>query len=154
MLNHTLEFKLEIIQAYLNDEGPPKILSKRFKINHAIIRLWIENYRLHGLGGLKVKTSKQVYSPEFKFHAVQMILDGTSLHEVRRRLDIRDRSRGSNQMAHYQQQLQERGLKQSMSRKGNYLQPIIKPVDILYLLAFLSLFDISANNSYLLFNGL
>ncbi|MCO7051316.1 hypothetical protein NAG84_15850 [Proteus terrae] len=57
-------------------------------------------------------------------------------------------------MAHYQQQLQERGLKQSMSRKGNYLQPIIKPVDTLYLLAFLSLFDISANNSYLLFNGL
>ncbi|WP_337234244.1 transposase [Proteus terrae] len=154
MLNHTLEFKLEIIQAYLNDEGPPKILSKRFKINHAIIRLWIENYRLHGLGGLKVKTSKQVYSPEFKFHAVQMILNGTSLHEVRRRLDIRDRSRGCNQMAHYQQQLQERGLKQSMSRKGNYLQPIIKPVDTLYLLAFLSLFDISANNSYLLFNGL
>ncbi|HDT0722395.1 TPA: transposase, partial [Proteus mirabilis] len=46
MLNHTLEFKLEIIQAYLNDEGSPKILSKRFKINHATIRLWIENYRL------------------------------------------------------------------------------------------------------------
>lgn len=95
MLNHTLEFKLEIIQAYLNDEGLPKILSKRFKINHAIICLWIENYRLHGLGGLKVKTSKQVYSPKFKFHAVQMILNGTSLHEVCRQLDIRDRSRGA-----------------------------------------------------------
>lgn len=121
MLKHTLEFKLEIIQAYLNDEEPPKILSKRFKINHAIIRLWIENYRLHGLGGLKVKTSKQVYSPEFKFHAVQMILSGTSLHEVCRQLDISDRSRGQYQMAHYQQQLQERGLKQSMSRKENRL---------------------------------
>lgn len=33
MLKHTLEFKLEIIQAYLNGERG-KILDKRFKRNH------------------------------------------------------------------------------------------------------------------------
>ncbi|EKT59620.1 transposase [Providencia burhodogranariea DSM 19968] len=104
MLNHTLEFKLEIIQAYLNDEGGPKILSKKFKINHATIRLWIENYRLHGVDDLKVKTSKQVYSPAFKFCAVQMILNGTSLYEVRRQLDISDRSILRNWLHQYKEQ--------------------------------------------------
>lgn len=103
MLNHTLVFKLEIIQAYLNDEGGPKILSKKFKINHVTIRLWIENYRLHGVDGLKVKTSKQVYSPGFKFRAVQMILNGTSLHEVRRQLDISGRSILRNWLHQYKE---------------------------------------------------
>lgn len=40
------------------------------------------NYQLHGIEGLKAKTSKLIYAPEFKFNAVPILLNGTHIHEV------------------------------------------------------------------------
>lgn len=40
--------------------------------------------QLHGINSLKAKKSKPVYSPEFKFNEVQILFNGTYIHEVHR----------------------------------------------------------------------
>lgn len=92
MAKYSQEFKFKVVQAYLNGEGGLGILEKRFQVNHATIRLWIENYKKHGLDGLRVQTSRVLYTVEFKLHAVQMVMGGTSVHEVRRQLNISGRA--------------------------------------------------------------
>lgn len=58
------------------------------------------------MAGLAVQSSKTIFSIEFKMYAVQMILEGMSFQEARRRLSLSDRSL----LYRWLQQYQEHGI--------------------------------------------
>jgi len=42
---HSTEFKLRIVQAYLNGEGSIKGIARQHDISHNLLRIWIEKFR-------------------------------------------------------------------------------------------------------------
>lgn len=102
MAKYTQEFKLEVVQFYLTRGCGYRFAANKFKVKHDTVRLWIENYQQYGLDGLKVLTSKATYTPEFKLQAVQLVLEGKTIHEVRRLLNVSNRSIIRNWLSSYQ----------------------------------------------------
>lgn len=91
MAKYSQEFKLEVVQYYLSGFGK-KSTGNKFSIHPTYVCQWVHAYEQHGLDGLKAKKTKTVFTPEFKMKAVLMILNGLSIHETRRQLDIRSKS--------------------------------------------------------------
>ena len=75
------------------------------------IRTWVSHYRLHGIDGLRPKRSK--YSAQFK---LQVALSRT---ECTAGLIVHSDQGWHYKMQPYRAMLAQRGVKQSMSRKGN-----------------------------------
>lgn len=42
---HRMEFKLRIVQAYLNGEGSTKGVARQHDISHNLLRIWLEKFR-------------------------------------------------------------------------------------------------------------
>jgi transposase len=42
---HSTEFKLRIVQAYLNGEGSIKGIARQHDISHNLLRIWLEKFR-------------------------------------------------------------------------------------------------------------
>jgi transposase len=42
---HSTEFKLRIVQAYVNGEGSIKGIARQHDISHNLLRIWIEKFR-------------------------------------------------------------------------------------------------------------
>lgn len=42
---HSTEFKLRIVQAYLNGEGSIKGIARQHEISHNLLRIWLEKFR-------------------------------------------------------------------------------------------------------------
>lgn len=101
---HSKELKLKVVQAYLDGSKGYKTLSQEFDVDLQTVRLWIENYKAHGTDGLNVKLQKTYYSPEFKIHAVQMLLDKVPAREVRRQLNLSGTSILRRWLAQYYKQ--------------------------------------------------
>jgi transposase-like protein len=45
---HSTEFKLRIVQAYLNGEGSIKGIARQHDISHNLLRIWLEKFRRRG----------------------------------------------------------------------------------------------------------
>lgn len=73
MAKYSFEFKLKIVQEYLEGKGGTSYLSKKygFKSNHQI-RKWLNTYREFGEEGLLRKRQNQSYSVQFKMDAIEL----------------------------------------------------------------------------------
>lgn len=105
MAKYTQEFKLEVVKYYLSGFGQNSTANK-FNIHRSYVDKWVHSYQRHGLDGLKVQTSKSIYSIEFKLQAVQMILDGQSIQETSKQFDIKSNS----QLVVWLRQYNEQGI--------------------------------------------
>ena len=79
MEKYKTEFKLQVVNSFLEGEGGAKLLARRWKVPEEKIRAWVSHYRLHGIDGLRPKRS--AYSSEFKLQVL--------LHQDRERLSSR-----------------------------------------------------------------
>ena len=74
MAKYSFEFKIKLVNEYLRGEGGYWTLSKRYGIETAVIRRWVNNYNRFGEQGLMRSRVKQFYSFEFKLHVVELYL--------------------------------------------------------------------------------
>ena len=77
MKKYSTEFKMKIVQEYLNKEGGYKYLTDKYGLsNHSVVRRWINSYKTQGYEGLKVSRKNNSYSFEFKKNVVKLYLTG------------------------------------------------------------------------------
>ncbi len=74
MAKYSFEFKMMVINEYLNGQGGYTYLGDKYGINRCIVQKWIRNYDRFGEDGLLRSRKKQVYSFEFKLHVVELYL--------------------------------------------------------------------------------
>lgn len=74
MAKYNFEFKMNIVQDYLDGKGGYTYLSSKYRIERTLIRRWIANYKRYGEEGLMRSRQKQVYPFEFKLHVVESYL--------------------------------------------------------------------------------
>ncbi|MEB0114788.1 transposase [Variovorax sp. RTB1] len=79
MEKYETEFKLQVVNSFLEGEGGAKLLARRWNVPEEKIRTWVSRYRLHGIDGLRPKRS--AYSSEFKLQVLS--------HQNRERLSSR-----------------------------------------------------------------
>ena len=83
MAKYSFGFKIKLVNEYLRGEGGYWTLSKRYGIETAVIRRWVNNYNRFGEQGLMRSRVKQFYSFEFKLHVVELYLTSeTSYREL------------------------------------------------------------------------
>ncbi|WP_027937859.1 helix-turn-helix domain-containing protein, partial [Anaeroarcus burkinensis] len=75
MAKYSFEFKLKVVQEYLNGKGGYVFLSKKYNIP-AIkdIQKWVAIYNRLGEDGLLRSRKNQTYSLDFKLHVVELYL--------------------------------------------------------------------------------
>jgi transposase len=73
MKKHTEQFKLSVVEHYLNSLEGYQAVAQHHGIGRVLVRRWVAFYRCHGVDGLKKKYSK--YSAEFKLSALQHMWD-------------------------------------------------------------------------------
>ena len=88
MSKHTEQFKLQIVQSYLNGIKGYGSISKEYGVKEEMVRLWVRLYQAHGQAGLSKKHTR--YSAEFKLNVLQqMRKHALSRGEVAARFNIR-----------------------------------------------------------------
>lgn len=89
MRKYETEFKLEVVQSFLANEGGAKLLARRWSIPEEKVRLWVSHYRLHGIDGLRPKRS--AYSAQFKLQVLaHQDREQLSSRQVAAHYDIRN----------------------------------------------------------------
>lgn len=63
---HSFEFKIKVVEEYLNEEGGYKYLGKKYNIHHSLLRTWVSQFNEYGYLGLTKSMSKTQYSSDFK----------------------------------------------------------------------------------------
>src|SRR5690606_13406392 len=71
MAKYSEDFKLSVVLGYEAGNGGYRALSQRFGVDHATVRRWIKSYQMHGVEGLRKKSSR--YSAQFKLLVLQRI---------------------------------------------------------------------------------
>jgi len=67
MAKYSDEFKLKIIREYLDGFLGYKLLAEKYNIqNKSSIQNWVRSYQEYGVEGIMCKSSKKVYSVQFK----------------------------------------------------------------------------------------
>ena len=75
MAKYSYEFKMKVVQAYLNGEGGYRYLMKRYGIPaFSIVERWIKSYRKFGKDGLMRLRQNKNYSFQFKLSVVELYL--------------------------------------------------------------------------------
>jgi len=75
MAKYSYEFKLEVVRAYLNDEGSYRTLCKKFNMSDTKnLRTWVSAYKTFGEDGLMRSRKNQTYTYDFKLHIVELYL--------------------------------------------------------------------------------
>jgi len=70
MSKYSYEFKLLVVQHYLQDIDSLTSTSKKFEVQASAVRKWVGLYRLHGAEALKKKPNAK-YSPAFKCSVIE-----------------------------------------------------------------------------------
>jgi len=80
MAKYSEEFKLQVVQEYLNGPLGYKLLTKKYAISsHSNLIYWVKAYKKFGLEGLNKKHKKATYSVQFKMDVLHfMEQTGTS----------------------------------------------------------------------------
>jgi transposase len=75
MAKYSYEFKLKIIQDYLNGEGGYKYICDKHSIpDTKTLRQWVSAYNTFGKDGLMRSRKSQTYTFDFKIHVVELYL--------------------------------------------------------------------------------
>ena len=75
MAKYSFEFKMEIVQAYLNGEGSYGYLAEKYNIpSSSILKTWVASYRELGNDGLLRSRKYKNYSFQFKLSVVELYL--------------------------------------------------------------------------------
>lgn len=73
MAKFNLEFKLEMVQKYLDGEGGYAYLSKKYGIkSESLIKQWVNTYKEFGEEGLLRVSQNKKYSVQFKLNAIEL----------------------------------------------------------------------------------
>lgn len=72
MVKYSFEFKLKIVQEYLEGKGGTLYLSKKYGVkSKEQLRRWMNAYQEFGEEGLLRKRQNQTYSVQFKMAAIE-----------------------------------------------------------------------------------
>ena len=74
MAKYDFQFKLTIVNEYINGKGGLRYLSSKHGVHHCMIQRWIANYKKYGEKGLIQSKQKQIYTFEFKLYVVELYL--------------------------------------------------------------------------------
>ena len=75
MVKYSYEFKLKVVQAYLNGEGSYDFLAKKYGISACSkFKEWVAAYKEFGKEGLLRSRQKKNYSFQFKLSVVELYL--------------------------------------------------------------------------------
>jgi transposase len=69
MKKHTEQFKLEVVEHYLNSLDGYISVAQQHGVGRSVVRRWVAFYRNHGANGLKKKHT--TYTADFKLSALQ-----------------------------------------------------------------------------------
>ncbi|MCD2138727.1 transposase [Salinicoccus halitifaciens] len=72
---HSIDFKLSVIQEYLNGDLGYHSLSAKHKIDTKLLRTWVNQFNQNGVQGLTAGMTKSTYSNEFKLNVLQYRLE-------------------------------------------------------------------------------
>lgn len=90
MRRYSFEFKLQVIQDYLDGLGGYKRVAQKYVLpTKSIILQWLNVYEYYGFEGPKTKREKWTYSREFKLNAAEYYLSkDSSYREAANQFDI------------------------------------------------------------------
>lgn len=75
MAKYSFEIKIEIVKAYLNNEGGYTYLANKYGIpGKRPVQLWVAAYKAFGEEGLMRSRKNETYTFEFKLHMVELYL--------------------------------------------------------------------------------
>jgi transposase len=75
MSKYSYEFKMKVVQAYLNDEGSYEYLAKKYNLSDKHpLRIWVSVYKEFGKEGLMRSRKNNNYSFQFKLSVVELYL--------------------------------------------------------------------------------
>lgn len=75
MAKYSFDFKLKLVQEYLEGRGGYKFLCDKYSIpNKKSLQDWVAGYRAFGEDGLLRSRKKQTFTLEFKLHVVELYL--------------------------------------------------------------------------------
>jgi transposase len=75
MAKYSFEMKMEIVKAYLNNEGGYTYLAKKYGIpDKKPVQQWENSYKAFGEEGLMRSRKKETYTFEFKLNVVELYL--------------------------------------------------------------------------------
>lgn len=75
MAKYSFEFKLQVVQAYLNDEGSYPYISRKYEVPAwSNVKKWVNAYNEFGDEGLMRSRKNENHSFEFKLHVVELYL--------------------------------------------------------------------------------
>ena len=94
MAKYSFEFKMQVVNDYLNGNGGYRYLAQKYGIpQYSTVRKWVNAYNTLGAEGLKRSRQKEVYSFEFKLHAVELYLSSeVSYQELANTLQLNNLS--------------------------------------------------------------
>ena len=94
MDKYSFEFKMQVVNDYLNGNGGYRYLAQKYGIpQDSTVQKWVNAYNTLGAEGLKRSRQKKVYSFEFKLHAVELYLSSeVSYQELTNTLQLNDLS--------------------------------------------------------------
>jgi transposase len=91
--SHSIEFKLEVIQAYHQETYSVRELCSKYQIHNTSLYEWVEKFEKAGKKGLEKSRTSKNYPAILKEAAVRDYLSGQhSLHEVARNYNISNKS--------------------------------------------------------------
>jgi transposase len=72
---YTYEFKKQVVNDYLNNEGGYRYITAKYSVSDKrLVRLWVANYKKYGDSGLFRSRNKTVYSFKKKLDIVELYL--------------------------------------------------------------------------------
>ncbi len=75
MAKYSFDMKMEIVKAYLNNEGGYTYLAKKYGIpDKKLVQRWVAAYKTFGEEGLMRSRKKETYTFEFKLNVVELYL--------------------------------------------------------------------------------
>ena len=75
MAKYSFEMKMEMVKAYLNNEGSYTYLAKKYGIpDKKPVQHWVAAYKALGEEGLIRSRKNETYTFEFKLHVVELYL--------------------------------------------------------------------------------
>ena len=75
MSKYSCEFKMKVVQAYLNGEGSYEYLAKKYNLSDKYpLRIWVSSYKEFGKEGLMRSRKNNNYTFQFKLSVVELYL--------------------------------------------------------------------------------
>lgn len=74
MAKYTFDFKLKVVKFYLKGNGYCST-SDHFGVDQSAVRKWVKAYQYHGQSGIQPRTTKRLYSVEFKHYVLKFMSD-------------------------------------------------------------------------------